>query len=98
MSYTITGRLTHIGATEEVGASSFQKRQIVVETTGQYPQQIALELVKDKCSLADTFKVGDTVEVGFDLRGREYNGKYYTNLNAWKINHAQQNGSDTTVF
>jgi len=98
MSYTITGRLIVIGQTETVGTSQFEKRQIVVETTGQYPQQIALELVKDKCSLADQFKVGDVVEVGFDLRGREYNGKYYTNLNAWKLNRSQQNGSDTTAF
>ena len=98
MSYTITGQLIVIGQTETVGTSQFEKRQIVVETTGQYPQQIALELVKDKCSLMESFKVGDMVEVGFDLRGREYNGKYFVNLNAWKINRAQQNGSDTTAF
>ena len=98
MSYTLTGKLIHLGPTEVVGTSQFEKRQIVVEQPGQYPQQIALELVKDKCSLANQFKVGDIVDVSFDLRGREYNGKYYTNLNAWKINRAQQNGSDTTAF
>jgi len=98
MSYTLTGRIVHIGATETVGTSQFEKRQIVIEQSGQYPQQIAMELVKDKCSLADSFKIGDTVEVSFDLRGREYNGKYYTNLNCWKINRSQHNGSDTTAF
>lgn len=90
MSYTITGRLINIGAIESVGANGFQKRQIVIETTGQYPQQVAFELTKDKCSIADSYKVGQQVEIGFDLRGREYNGKYYTNLNAWKVNPINQ--------
>lgn len=90
MSYTITGKVIQIGNTESVGANGFQKRQIVIETAGQYPQQIAFELTKDKCSLADLYKVGQQVEVGFDLRGREYNGKYYTNLTAWKLNAASQ--------
>jgi hypothetical protein len=36
----------------------------------------------------DDYSEGDNIEVEFDLRGREWNGKYFTNLQAWRINRA----------
>ena len=67
--------------------SGFTKREFVIKTTddGEYPQDIKYELVKDKTTLADKFKLGDKVKVFFNIRGREYNEKYYVNLVAWKI-------------
>jgi hypothetical protein len=65
--------------------SGFQKREFVVETEEQYPQKIKMEFTKDKCSLLDSVKVGDSVDVSINLKGNEYNGKYYVNLQAWKI-------------
>ena len=67
--------------------SGFQKREFVVTTNEQYPQDIKLEFTKDKCSLLDKYKVGQDVEVGFNIRGNEFNGRYYVNLQAWKIGH-----------
>lgn len=64
--------------------SGFAKREFVVTTQEQYPQDIKFELLKDK---ADKITPGDTgklVDVHFDIRGNEYNGKYYNNLIAWK--------------
>ncbi|MEM7600260.1 MAG: DUF3127 domain-containing protein, partial [Verrucomicrobiota bacterium] len=67
-------------------ASGFSKREFVVEVEdGKYPQSIKFECVKDKTSLTDGLSVGDSVKVNFDIRGNEYNGKYYVNLNAWKV-------------
>ena len=66
-------------------ASGFTKREFVVTTDERYPQPIALELVKDKCSTLDKFREGDRVLVSFNLRGREYNGRHYVNLQAWRI-------------
>jgi len=65
--------------------SGFEKREIVVTTAEQYPQDIKFEVYKEKCSMLDNFKVNDEVNVHFNLRGNEYNGKYFVNLNAWKI-------------
>lgn len=66
--------------------SGFTKREFVI-TTGdtKWPQDIKFEVVKDKCALLDQFSTGQAVSVSFDIRGNEYNGKYYVNLNCWKI-------------
>ncbi len=66
--------------------SGFTKREFVVEVEdGKYPQMVKFETIKDKTSLLDKVSVGDTVTVNFDIRGNEYNGRYYVNLQAWKI-------------
>ena len=72
--------------------SGFTKREFVVETDGKYQQLIKLGLMKDKALLIDGYSEGDQVEVHFDLTGREYNEKYFIDLNAWKIGSAG-NGS-----
>ena len=85
MQHQITGKITLINPTQSVGAAGFQKREFVVTTAEQYPQQIKLEFVKDKCGLLDNFSLGQSVSVDFNLRGNEYQGKYYVSLQAWKI-------------
>jgi len=74
--------------------SGFTKREFVV-TTGndKYPQDLKFEMVKDKCSLLDAFEAGQDVQVSFDIRGNEYNGKYFVNLSAWKIQGADSSGA-----
>lgn len=84
MSNTITGKLKLIQDTQTF-ASGFQKREFVVTTDETYPQDIKLEFVKDKCSVLDSYQVGQEVTVDFNIRGSEYNGKYYVNLQAWKM-------------
>lgn len=67
-------------------ASGFTKREFVIEVEdGKFPQSIKFECVKDKTALIDQFQIGDPVKVFFDIRGNEYKGKYYVNLNAWKL-------------
>jgi hypothetical protein len=66
--------------------SGFTKREFVVTTSkDKYPQDLKFEVVKDKCSLLDNYEVGQEVQVTFDIRGNEYNGKYYVSLSCWKI-------------
>jgi len=89
MSLEVTGKIKGI-FDEQVFASGFTKREFVITTEEQYPQDIKLEFVKDKCSLLDKFKIGQSVKVSFNLRGSEYNGKYYVNLNAWRIEEVEQ--------
>ena len=81
----ITGTIKVVGQTEEVGSKGFKKRLLVVTTSEQYPQQIPMDFVQDKVSLLDSFSVGQEVKVGINLRGNEYNGKYYLNAQGWRI-------------
>ena len=74
--------------------SGFSKREFVITTNEQYPQDIKLECIKDKTSLLNGINPGEDIEVSFNLRGNEYNGKFYVNLQAWKItkgNNVPQN-------
>lgn len=96
MGYKAEGKLEKIFDTEQKSAS-FQAREFVIEVEdGQYPQMVKFQLVQDKCALVDDYSEGDRIEVEFDLRGREWNGKYFTNLQAWRINRAGEGGGQSS--
>ena len=85
----VIGKVILIGNTEEVGQNGFTKRMLVVETDEQYKQKIAIDFVKDKTSVLDSYKIGDNVNVSINLRGSEYNGRYFVNLQGWRIQKAE---------
>lgn len=85
----ITGKIIALSNTQHF-ASGFQKREFVVETFEQYPQPIKVEALKAACDQLDSYKVGDTVIVSYNLRGNEYNGKYYVSVQGWKIERKDQ--------
>ncbi len=91
-SYKAEGRLHKVFDTEQKTAS-FQAREFVIEVAdGKFPQMIKFQLTQDKCALVDDYEEGDQISVEFDLRGREWNEKYFTNLNAWRISRADEPG------
>ena len=76
---------------EQAVNDKFRKREFVVtENSSQYPQQISFQLTQDRCSLLDQVKVGETIIVHFNIRGREWTSpqgeiKYFNTLEAWKL-------------
>ena len=92
MSYQLTGTIKMIGDVQTF-ASGFSKRDFVVITEERFPQEIKLECLKEKASLLDSLAEGQRVTVHFDIGGREYNGRHFVNLNAWKIETADADGS-----
>ena len=84
MSYETTGEIKLINDIQTF-SSGFEKREFVITTDEKYAQDIKLELIKDDVVKTDQFKVGQTVKVSWNLRGNEYNSKYYVNLQAWRI-------------
>lgn len=83
---------------EKTFGSGFNKREFVITTEDKYPQDIKFELVKDKTTLLESVKQGEKVTVSFDVRGREWNGNYYVNLNAWKIDRVSESEGDDAPF
>jgi len=84
-SFELTGTLKVLEDTQTF-ASGFAKREFVIEVPDdKYPQMVKFETVREKIDLLNSLSVGDEVKVTFDIRGNEYNGRYYVNLNAWKI-------------
>lgn len=87
MAYDLTGKVKVVQEPKTFG-SGFTVREFVVSVEdGRYIQDISLQCVQDKVSLLDPLSEGQQVKVTFDIRGR-YNEKYdryFTNLQAWKI-------------
>ena len=89
MSFEVVGKLIKKFDTESK-TQTFQAREFVIEVNeGNYPQMVKFQLVQDRCSLVDDYSEGDQIKVYFDLRGREWQGRYFTNLNAWRIEQPQ---------
>jgi hypothetical protein len=85
----VKGTIVAIMPTQVV-SEKFSKREFVVETPNQYPQQILFQLTQDKCSLLDNLQVGQEVDVHLNIRGRSWvnpqgETKYFNTLEAWKI-------------
>ena len=80
----IKGTLEAKYATKEF-KSGFRKREFVINTGGDYPQSIKMEVVKDNIDKIGTIKVGTEVTCKIDIRGRLYEGNYYNNILAWAI-------------
>ena len=81
----IVGKIIVIGATETIGAKEFKKRLLVLKTEENYPQTIPVEFTQDKTTVLNNYSIGDLVKVGINLRGSEWQGKYYANIQGWKI-------------
>jgi hypothetical protein len=91
MAMDIKGRIVQsLGLQTGTGKKgTWRKQEYILETEAQYPKKICFSIWGDKI---DQFRlqVGDTVSVSFDLESREYNGRWYTDVRAWKV---QKEGS-----
>ena len=86
----IIGKVHHVKEVQEFD-SGFKKQEFIVETKGEYPQQIKLELLKDKAGAIKQSDVGKVITVHYNLRGNEYNSNWYVNLIAWKFELGKEN-------
>lgn len=97
MSFEVEGTL-HKKFDTENKTDTFQAREFVLEVAdGNYPQLVKFQLVQDRCALLDTFQENEKMKVHFDLRGREWNGKYFTNLNAWRLEKVEMSAAPSNM-
>ena len=85
MAYDLTGKIKIIQEAKTFDSGFTKREMVVIVEDGKYPQEINIEFVQDKVSLLDSLQVGQAVTVTFDIRGREYNGRYFNNLQGWKV-------------
>lgn len=91
MAYEIEGAIIEIGETRSFD-SGFCVRQVVIDTGGKYPQKVPVDVVKDSCEKLDHCFVGESIKLSFEVRGREWNGKYYAGLQAWRFDRLDVQG------
>ncbi len=95
MSFEIKGKVYKIFPTENK-TQTFQAREFVIEVDDRgYTQYIKFQLTQDRCGLLDSYQSGDFINVHFDLRGREWQEKFFTNLNAWRIERVNEDATET---
>ena len=83
--YEMDGTVEVVGE-EQTFASGFRKVEVVVKTDAEkYPQSLKFEVVKDNIEKIKDVEVGDAVHVRFDIRGNEYQSKFYVSLAAFSI-------------
>lgn len=90
--FTVKGRIVQILDVIK-GTSSkgeWTKQEFIIETEGQYPKRISMTLFNDKFNVLGSFKAGDTANVSFSVESREYQGRWFTNVNAFKIEKVQE--------
>jgi hypothetical protein len=62
----------------------WKKQDIIVETDGQYPKKICISVWGEKINESQ-LKPGNRLKIDFDVESREFNGRWYTDVKAWKI-------------
>ena len=90
----VLGKIKWIDETKTYGNNGFRKRELVVTTEEQYPQNILIEFIQDKCDLLNSYQVGQDVKIGINLRGREWvnpegETKYFNSIQGWRIESLQ---------
>ena len=85
MAYELTGKIKLIQEPKTFDSGFTKREMVVIVDDGRYPQEINLEFVQDKVALLDALQPGQEVTVSFDIRGREYKGRYFNNLQGWKV-------------
>ena len=92
MSLSVKGSIIKI-LNAESGVSKagkeWKKQEFVIETQEQFPRKVCFTLFNEKTDLISGVKSGQEVEVSFNVESREYNGKWFHNINAWKIDITQ---------
>lgn len=77
---------------------TWKKQDFVLETDSQYPKKICFTVWGDKIN-SQLMQEGNQLNVSFDVESREYNGRWYTDVKAWKIEPAGEGqGNDDGGF
>jgi len=93
MDLSITGSITEI-LPEQSGEGrngQWRKQEFILETEGDYPKQICIVQWGENI---DRFglQTGERVKAHIDLQSREFNGRWYTDVKAWKVERDQSQG------
>ena len=96
----LQGKIIAIMEKQQV-TDTFAKREFVIETDEQYPQMVKFELAQAACDLIDKHKIGDDINVFFNVRGRRWTNKenkdvYFVSVNAWRLEAVKGASNDNS--
>ena len=89
MSLSVKGQLTRKLSVESgtsKAGNEWKKQSFLIDTGNQYNPEICFQLFgEEKIEMLNHHDEGSKVEVSFNLSSREYNGRYFHNIDAWRI-------------
>ena len=77
---------TQSGVSKATGRD-WMSQEFVMEVPGQFPRKICFRLFGQERINEAHVQVGDDVQVSFDIDAREYNGRWYNTVNAFRVQH-----------
>ena len=90
---TLVKKLQTESGTSKSG-KSWKKQMCIIDTETDYKNQVAITFFGDKISLLDNVNEGDNVIVGCNVYSREYNGRFFHNIDGWKVSKSTSFGND----
>lgn len=84
----IVGKIIQVLPLQEgVGKTGnpWKVQSYVLETQEQYPRKVCFEIFGEDRIKNNMCNVDDVVTVSFDIESREYNGRWYTSIRAWRV-------------
>lgn len=82
-----------IASGQSANGGQWRRQDFVLEVPGQYPRKICITIFGDRIEQFNV-KAGEDVVVDADVESREYNGRWFTSVKAWKITKAGADYSD----
>ena len=84
----IVGKIIQV-LPEQSGTSKagnpWKSQSYVLETQEQYPRKVCFEVFGEERIKNNPCKIDDVVTVSFDIESREFNGRWYTSIRAWRV-------------
>jgi len=99
MALDITGKILQIMPTTtgtSKAGKDWVKQEFVIETQETYPKKVCISVMGDKTQELKKYVPGNEIKVSLNLESREYNGKWYTNVNAWRIENSTGGQAEST--
>ena len=97
MALEIIGKIYQIFPQQSgVGKNgAWSKREFIIETLEQFPRKVCISVWGDKSDMLEQqHSVGSIVKAGINIESREYNGKWYTDVRAWRIETSQESAEN----
>ena len=73
------------GGISKASGNPWKVQEYVIETIEQYPHRMAFSVFGEDKINEYSIKMGETIKVSFDINCREYNGRWYNDIRAWKV-------------
>ena len=92
----ITGKIIAVlperGGVSKTG-NEWKTQEYVIETHEQYPKKVCFNVFGADKIAQFNIQAGDEMTVSFDINAREYQGRWYNDIRAWKVERGTASGA-----